>query len=64
MAVKEVKRWVLHAIHLNAKPAPALQIKGGLLIELPWFLRGDEQEAQACLERAIAAATETTPMRA
>lgn len=27
---------------------------GGLLIELPWFLGGDEKQAQAYLERAIA----------
>lgn len=55
MVVKEVKRCVLHAIELDPKHAPSLQMMGGLLIELPWFLGGDEQKAQAYLERAIAA---------
>jgi tetratricopeptide (TPR) repeat protein len=55
MVVKEVRRCVLHAIELDPKHAPALQMMGGLLIELPWFLGGDEQKAQAYLERAIAA---------
>lgn len=55
MVVNEVKRCVLHAIELNPKHAPSLQMMGGLLIELPWFLGGDEKQAQAYLERAIAA---------
>ncbi len=28
---------------------------GGLLVELPWFLGGDEKNAQEYLEQAIAA---------
>jgi hypothetical protein len=28
---------------------------GGLLMELPWFLGGDEKKVQEYLERAIAA---------
>jgi tetratricopeptide (TPR) repeat protein len=55
MVVKEVKHCVLHAIELNPKHAPSLQMMGGLLIELPWFLGGDEKQGQAYLERAIAA---------
>jgi len=55
IVVNEVKRCVLHAIELDPKHAPALQMMGGLLIELPWFLGGDEKQAQAYLERAIAA---------
>ena len=62
MVVKEVKHCVLQAIELNPKHAPALQMMGGLLIELPWFLGGDEQKAQAYLERAIVA-DGTTPRR-
>jgi tetratricopeptide (TPR) repeat protein len=55
MVVNEVKRCVLRAIELDPRHAPALQMMGGLLIELPWFLGGDERKAQAYLERAIAA---------
>lgn len=55
MVVNEVKRCVLHAIELDPKHAPSLQMMGGLLIELPWFLGGDEKQGQAYLERAIAA---------
>ncbi|MCS6897965.1 MAG: tetratricopeptide repeat protein [Nitrospira sp.] len=55
MVVNEVKRSVLRAIELDPLHAPALQMMGGLLLELPWFLGGDEKKAQAYLERAIAA---------
>lgn len=55
MVVNEVKRCVLHAIELDPRHAPSLQMMGGLLIELPWFLGGDEKQAQTYLERAIAA---------
>jgi tetratricopeptide (TPR) repeat protein len=54
MVVNEVKRCVLRAIELDPKHAPALQMMGGLLIELPWVLGGDEKQAQTYLERAIA----------
>lgn len=55
MVVKEIKRCTLRAIELNPTHAQALQMMGGLLMELPWFLGGDEKKAQEYLERAIAA---------
>ncbi len=55
MVVNEVKQAVARAIELDPLHAPALQMMGGLLMELPWFLGGDEKKAQAYLERAIAA---------
>jgi tetratricopeptide (TPR) repeat protein len=55
MVVKEIKHCALRAIELNPKHAQALQMMGGLLMELPWFLGGDEKKAQEYLERAIAA---------
>ncbi len=55
MVVKELKRCALRAIELNPRHAQALQMMGGLLMELPWLLGGDEKAAQTYLERAIAA---------
>lgn len=55
LAVKEIKHCAQRAIDLNPKHAQALQMMGGLLMELPWFLGGDEKKAQEYLERAIAA---------
>ena len=55
MVVKDIKHCALRAIELNPKHAQALQMMGGLLMELPWFLGGDEKKAQEYLERAIAA---------
>jgi len=55
MAVKEINHCALRAIELNPRHAQALQMMGGLLMELPWFLGGDEKKAQEYLERAIAA---------
>lgn len=55
MVVKEIKHCALRAIELNPRHAQALQMMGGLLMELPWFLGGDEKQAQVYLERAIAA---------
>ena len=55
MKVKEIKRHVARAIELDDNHAQALQMMGGLLMELPWFLGGDEKLAQEYLERAIAA---------
>lgn len=55
MVVKEIKHCALRAIELNPKHAQALQMMGGLLMELPWFLGGEEKKAQEYLERAIAA---------
>jgi len=55
MVLKDIKHCAMRAIELNPKHAQALQMMGGLLMELPWFLGGDETKAQAYLERAIAA---------
>jgi tetratricopeptide (TPR) repeat protein len=54
MVVKDIKHCAMRAIELNPKHAQALQMMGGLLMELPWFLGGDEKKAQQYLERAIA----------
>jgi hypothetical protein len=55
MKVQEVRQHVARAIELDQKHAQSLQMMGGLLMELPWFLGGDERKAQEYLERAIAA---------
>jgi len=55
MKVKEIKRHVARAIELDNNHAQALQMMGGLLMELPWFLGGDKELAQEYLERAVAA---------
>ena len=55
MVVKEIRACAERAIALNPAHAQALQFMGGLLMELPWFLGGDEKKAQEYLERAIAA---------
>ena len=54
MVVKDIKHCAMRAIELNPKHAQALQMMGGLLMELPSFLGGDEKKAQQYLERAIA----------
>jgi tetratricopeptide (TPR) repeat protein len=53
--VKEMKQCAMRAVELNPRHAQALQMLGGMLMELPWFLGGDEKKAQEYLERAIAA---------
>lgn len=55
MKVQEIKQHVARAIELDPTHAQALQMMGGLFMELPWFLGGDEKKAQEYLERAIAA---------
>ena len=55
MVVNKIKHCVLRAIELNPRHAQALQMMGGLLMELPWFLGGDEKQAQEYHERAVAA---------
>lgn len=55
LAIKEITRHAQRAIELNPKHAQALQMMGGLFLELPWFLGGDEKKAQEYLERAVAA---------
>ncbi len=60
MVVGEIKRCAQRTIELNPRHAQALQFMGGLLIDLPWFLGGDEKQAQQYLERAVAADTSYT----
>ena len=55
LVVNELKSCVGRAIEINPKHAQALQMMGGMLLELPWFLGGNEKKAQEYLERAIAA---------
>lgn len=55
LSVGDIKTHVTRAIELNPTHAPALQFMGGLLAELPWFLGGNDREAMAYLQRAIAA---------
>lgn len=55
LVVNELKSCVERAIEINPKHAQALQMMGGMLLELPWFLGGSEKKAQQYLERAIAA---------
>jgi len=53
--VNELKRCLSRAIEINPKHAQALQMMGGMLLDLPRLLGGSEQKAQEYLERAIAA---------
>jgi hypothetical protein len=55
IVLRDITHCAMRAIELNPKHAQALQMMGGLLMELPWFLGGDEKKAQAYLESAIAA---------
>lgn len=55
LAVNEIKSCLERAIEINPKHPQALQMMGGMLLELPRFLGGSEKKAQAYLERAIAA---------
>lgn len=55
LVVNELKSCLDRAIALNPNHAQALQMMGGMLLELPWFLGGSEKKAQEFLERAIAA---------
>jgi tetratricopeptide (TPR) repeat protein len=55
LVLKDVKHCALRAIELNPRHAQALQFMGGLLMELPWWLGGDEKKAQTYLERAVSA---------
>ncbi len=55
LVVTELKSCLSRAIEINPKHAQALQMMGGMLLDLPRFLGGSEQKAQEYLERAIAA---------
>ncbi len=52
--LKDIKNHLERAIELRPDHAPALQMMGGLLAELPWLVGGDSRAAQRYLERAIA----------
>ena len=54
MKLPDIIKHVDWAIKLDPQHAPSLQLKGGLLAELPWYLGGNEQLAQDYLEQAIA----------
>jgi tetratricopeptide (TPR) repeat protein len=53
MVISDIKHCAMRAIELNPKHAQALQMMGGLLMELPWYLGGNEKKALEYLERAI-----------
>jgi hypothetical protein len=54
LLVREIKAHVARAIEIRPDHAPSLQMMGGLLAELPWFLGGDVRAAEDYLKRAIA----------
>jgi hypothetical protein len=54
-AVKEIKYCAQRAIELDPQHSQALQMMGGLLMEIPWILGGSEKKAQEYLERSVAA---------
>lgn len=49
----EIFEHVKRTLDLQPDHAPALQMMGGLLAELPWFAGGDEQKAKQYLVDAI-----------
>ena len=49
----EILRHVHRTIELQPDHAPALQMLGGLLAELPWFAGGNEKAAKQYLSQAI-----------
>lgn len=55
LVVNELKSCLKRAIEINPKHAQALQMMGGMLLDLPGFLGGSEKKAQDYFERAIAA---------
>jgi cytochrome c-type biogenesis protein CcmH/NrfG len=55
LALKEINAHMARAIELDPHHAPSLQMMGGLLAQLPWFLGGDARSAEAYLTQAIAA---------
>jgi hypothetical protein len=54
MELREIKRHIARALALQPDHAQALQMMGGLLVELPWFLGGDSEAGQHYLEQAVA----------
>jgi len=55
LAVKEIKYCAQRAIDLDPQHSQALQMMGGLLMEIPWILGGSDKKAQDYLERSVAA---------
>ena len=55
LTVSTIKHCALRAIELDPNHSQALQMMGGLMMELPWILGGNEKKAREYLERAIAA---------
>ena len=53
--LSEVMKHVDRAVELDPHHAPSLQMKGGLLAELPWYLGGNAELAKDYLRRAIEA---------
>lgn len=51
----EIMKHVDRAVELDPHHAPSLQMKGGLLAELPWYLGGNTKLAKNYLRRAIEA---------
>ena len=59
----EIMKHVDRAVELDPHHAPSLQMKGGLLAELPWYLGGDTKLAKEYLRRAIEANRKFTNAR-
>ncbi|MDF0666119.1 MAG: tetratricopeptide repeat protein [Nitrospira sp.] len=55
LTVSTIRHGAMRAIELNPNHSLALQMMGGLMMELPRILGGSKKKAQVYLERAIAA---------
>ncbi len=55
LTVSTIKHCAMRAIELDPNHSLALQMMGGLMMELPRILGGSKKKAQVYLERAIAA---------
>ena len=53
--LSDIIKHVDRAIELDPHHAPSLQMKGGLMAELPWYLGGNAELAKDYLRRAIEA---------
>ena len=53
LKINDILKHVRRAVEIKPDHAPALQMLGGLLAELPWFLGGDMNAAQEYLKKAI-----------
>lgn len=61
--LSEVMKHVDRAVELDPHHAPSLQMKGGLLAELPWYLGGNTALSKDYLHRAIEADDKYTNAR-